>query len=337
MIPNNIAGPLKKIVRRFLSLAPKIKAVPSAASFREPGLSAFVRVKNEEYWIRPCLTSICRFVDEIVVVDNGSTDSTLAVVKEVGEEIDTPIRIHSRPDLDHCQISNIAIAECRYRWLLKWDADFIAHTSGKQSFKYLRDYIMQLDPDCYYMVFMQLVNLAGDLRHQPLDRCSVIRSPGQVHKEAYLWSYMPDIYYRWNDYKGISKVESLIFPHYFRFLEWPGFSVFHVGGIRSMERMIVDHFWHQWKYLYAGKPKDPGGISRESFAWERAKQKFGTDDREEIVRRFFGLLKKDLIPYAEDRFGTYPDTLLPYLQDPKYRLLYDASNRITARQPDVMA
>ena len=104
-----------------------------------------------------------------------------------------------------------------------------------------------------------------------------------------------------------------------------------------MERMIVDHFWHQWKYLYAGKKKDPGGISRERFAWERAKQKFETDDTGEIVRRFFGLLKKDLTPYAKDRFGPYPEALMPYLQDPRYRMLYDASNRIIARQPDVMA
>ncbi len=39
-------------------------------------LTAGIRVKNGRLWAEECLGSLCRFVDGIVVLDDGSTDST---------------------------------------------------------------------------------------------------------------------------------------------------------------------------------------------------------------------------------------------------------------------
>ncbi|WP_297430737.1 glycosyltransferase, partial [Clostridium sp.] len=45
-------------------------------------LSLCMIVKNEEHNIRCCLESALNVVDQIVLVDTGSTDSTLSIAKE---------------------------------------------------------------------------------------------------------------------------------------------------------------------------------------------------------------------------------------------------------------
>jgi glycosyltransferase involved in cell wall biosynthesis len=161
MSKNRFIDELKEKIRLFLSFGPKIGLVPKASKFREKGISAFVRARNEEYWIWPCILSIKDYVEEILVIDNGSTDSTLDEVKKIRNEISTPVRIFSLPEADHCEVSNVGIRKSRYNWLLKWDAAFIAQTAGPGDFSRLRDYVLGLDQDRYHMIFMNLVNLAG--------------------------------------------------------------------------------------------------------------------------------------------------------------------------------
>jgi glycosyltransferase involved in cell wall biosynthesis len=328
----------KEKIRLLLSFGPKVGLVPKASRFREKGISVFIRVRNEEYWIRPCILSIKDSVDEILLIDNGSTDSTLDIVEKIRKEVSTPIRIFSLPEADHCEVSNVGIRESRYSWLLKWDADFIAQTEGSGDFSRLRNYILGLDQDRYHMIFMSLVNLAGDLWHQPKAKevCSYMRSPGPLHREAYLWNYSPEMKYVWKDYRGFSKVESLLFPLYHRFLEWPELSVFHVGGIRPIDRMMIDYFWGQWKKRYSGIAEVGEIPYREAFAWENAKRLFHTADKNIILKKFFSLMKNDLVSYDNERYGSYPPSLSPYLENPWYRIIYNNANEIIGRFPDCM-
>jgi len=39
-------------------------------------------VKNEEKFLRQCLESVKSLVDEIVIVDTGSTDKTVSIAQE---------------------------------------------------------------------------------------------------------------------------------------------------------------------------------------------------------------------------------------------------------------
>jgi glycosyltransferase involved in cell wall biosynthesis len=50
-------------------------------------LSACLMVKNEEHCLRRCLDSVKDVVDEIVIVDTGSTDSTVEIAKEYTDKI----------------------------------------------------------------------------------------------------------------------------------------------------------------------------------------------------------------------------------------------------------
>lgn len=44
-------------------------------------LTAGIRVKNGEPWAEECLRSLSEFVDEIAVLDDGSTDATVSICR----------------------------------------------------------------------------------------------------------------------------------------------------------------------------------------------------------------------------------------------------------------
>ena len=52
-----------------------------------PTISACIIVKDEEEQLPRCLKSIKDYVDEIIVVDTGSTDRTVGIAKSFGANI----------------------------------------------------------------------------------------------------------------------------------------------------------------------------------------------------------------------------------------------------------
>lgn len=107
---------------------------------RTPGLSAVLRVKNEEEYIVPCLQSITDWFDEIVVVDQASTDRTLELVRDVADGRKTRIfeyPYQSRPNGpgfdtqpydEHSRAAfyDWALARTTRTWAAKWDGDMVA-------------------------------------------------------------------------------------------------------------------------------------------------------------------------------------------------------------------
>lgn len=79
-------------------------------------LSVAIITKNEEENLRSCLQSIV-FARQIVVVDSGSTDATLAIAAEFGCEIYNEAWLGFGPQ------KQLAIDKCREPWILVLDAD----------------------------------------------------------------------------------------------------------------------------------------------------------------------------------------------------------------------
>lgn len=81
-------------------------------------LSACLIVKNEEHFLGQCLESIKNYVDEIVVVDTGSTDSTVEIAQSFGA------RVYAHPwDNNFSKHRNQSIGYARGKWILYIDAD----------------------------------------------------------------------------------------------------------------------------------------------------------------------------------------------------------------------
>lgn len=101
------------------------------------GLSVAIITKNEAINIGRTLTAVCRFADEIVVVDSGSTDDTVNIAMMFGAKVFT------EEWKGYGLQKNSAIEKCTNEWILNIDADEVvsdelAHTimsivSGKNA------------------------------------------------------------------------------------------------------------------------------------------------------------------------------------------------------------
>lgn len=79
-------------------------------------ISAFLIVLNEAENLRACLGTLA-FADEIVVVDSGSEDGSVAIARRFTD------RIFERPFRDFADQKNFALAQVRSEWALSVDAD----------------------------------------------------------------------------------------------------------------------------------------------------------------------------------------------------------------------
>jgi glycosyltransferase involved in cell wall biosynthesis len=117
---------------------------------RVSGVSAMLRVKNEERRIQACIESIVDIFDEVVVLDNGSDDSTLEIVWSLMrlEKYAGKIKVFSYPhsvarcgpehsstlaDSVHslAYYYNWSLSKCNFSVACKWDADMLLSTSSE--------------------------------------------------------------------------------------------------------------------------------------------------------------------------------------------------------------
>lgn len=84
----------------------------------EPKLSLCMIVKNEEKTLRVCLESVKDIVDEIIVVDTGSTDNTIQVAKSFGAIVEKFEWID-----DFSAARNRSLERATGDWILYLDAD----------------------------------------------------------------------------------------------------------------------------------------------------------------------------------------------------------------------
>jgi glycosyltransferase involved in cell wall biosynthesis len=84
----------------------------------KPRLSLSMIVKDEEGSLPICLESAGRVVDEIIIVDTGSTDSTKAVANRFGARL---IDYKWRDNFSEAR--NVSLENCSGDWILVLDAD----------------------------------------------------------------------------------------------------------------------------------------------------------------------------------------------------------------------
>ncbi|QQG47034.1 MAG: glycosyltransferase family 2 protein [Candidatus Woesebacteria bacterium] len=83
-------------------------------------ISSIIIAKNEEKMIKDCINSL-HWTDEIIVIDNNSTDKTVSIAKNLGAKI---FKFKSDADKGHfAEIREYAATKANSEWLLYIDAD----------------------------------------------------------------------------------------------------------------------------------------------------------------------------------------------------------------------
>lgn len=82
------------------------------------GISVCIIAKNEQQNIARCLTSVIPFSNEIIVVDTGSTDDTVAIAESFGAKI-----FHYPWTNDFAAARNFSLAQASEEWILVIDCD----------------------------------------------------------------------------------------------------------------------------------------------------------------------------------------------------------------------
>ncbi len=81
-------------------------------------LSLCMIIKNEADNLRQCLNSVADFVDEMIIVDTGSTDDSVDIAKKMGAIVH-----HFRWRDDFSAAKNAALSQASGQWIFVLDAD----------------------------------------------------------------------------------------------------------------------------------------------------------------------------------------------------------------------
>ena len=95
-----------------------LPAPPPGTPQKPAGVSLCMIVKNEERFLEQCLRSVQGVVDEICIVDTGSSDRTLEIARAFGARIE--VREWRN---DFAWARNESLAMATKRWILMLDAD----------------------------------------------------------------------------------------------------------------------------------------------------------------------------------------------------------------------
>ncbi|GAB4480064.1 MAG: hypothetical protein Kow0088_21400 [Anaerolineales bacterium] len=83
-----------------------------------PLISLCMIVKNEQEYLPRCLESVQNVVDEIIIVDTGSTDGTKEIARKYGSKLFDIVWID-----DFSAARNFSLEQANGRWILVMDAD----------------------------------------------------------------------------------------------------------------------------------------------------------------------------------------------------------------------
>jgi len=283
----------------FLSLLQPFFAKPK----RPWGISVMIRLFNEEYTIAESLLSLNDFADEVVIINNGCTDKSIEKIEEIRTQLKYELKIFENVSKNHVEISNYALSKTSFQWIVRWDGDFIAHTSGKQNISRLRSFLLSLPKQRYYLIYPTTVTFAGDAFH--------VEKGKEYHSEHYIHSFHPH-----SKYVRKGKFEVLQAPFFYKIIRLKKIFFVHLGTVKPLKRILYRFHWGEWwrNEYYQTYPDYEDFLNSVVLKksnmdkWQLAKKEL-----QEIIQRS----RK----YKTEEFGNYPELMQKFIENPLFKVL----------------
>lgn len=146
-------------------------------------ISLCMIVKNEEEWIESCLQSVKGIVNEMIVVDTGSTDRTKEKIRKMGAVvIDYPW------DDDFSKARNVGLEHASGQWILVLDAD---EKIQNIDLDLLNEMVENRNMDGYYLKMRNYYGVSSETNDYVVDTvCRLfrnlphIRFSGMIHEDV---------------------------------------------------------------------------------------------------------------------------------------------------------
>ena len=273
------------------------------ATKRENGISVMIRVRDEEDWIAKSLLSLNEFADEVVIVNNNSTDRTLTEIEQVRKQLKYKLIVEDEISDDICKVSNHALSLSSYRWIFRWDSDFIAYTSGNRNIKLLREYFLNLNPRKHYLIFPLTFSFAGDLFH--------VKTGSETNSEGYIHTWHSKLKYEKRD-----KFESLQVPFFYKIKRLKEIYFVHIGSAKPLNKLLYRFFWLFWL------KKREKFVTIDEYIDHISKEKWNGLSPEKIAIQKFRKLILPIRKYDINEFGEYPEIMGDDVTIPKFRMIY---------------
>ena len=185
--------------------------------YRKILLSLCLIARNEAKNLPRCLESVRGVVDEIVLVDTGSTDDTVAVAEGHGARV-----FHLPWADDFAAARNEAVRHARGRWILALDADEALTSEARRALRGLL-------ADERFMAF--LLNIRSPLK-DARGQAAVINAWPRLFRNR------PDIRYE-------GRVHEQISP-----------SIARAGGMVAATDLVIDHLGYHQDFTDQGTKRD---------------------------------------------------------------------------------
>lgn len=141
-------------------------------------LSAVMIVKNEERHLERCLSSIVNIVDEIVIVDTGSTDKSIKIAESFGARI-----FHHPWENDFSLHRNQSLKYARGKWVFVIDADEEVILKPETEKNTLKKWLKNKIPKDYDAVALLLKDVQKNIDIMTMNTARIFRK-GKVRYEG---------------------------------------------------------------------------------------------------------------------------------------------------------
>ncbi|MFY9607537.1 MAG: glycosyltransferase [Blastocatellia bacterium] len=272
-------------------------------NYLKDGISALVCCKDEEYSLKFCLESLTHVADQIICVDNGSTDKTLQIMEEFkeGNADGKDITVIDAKGLNLAEARNLGLMHVSRKWLLNCGGDFVFHTTGELDAKEL---FSKLTRTWLRKSFrFGHVNLWGDLNHTT--RLFSVYAVG----EYYLVRFNRKV-----EFVEHGRFDYVKFPRQHLRLEIDKAVFFHLNSLKSDSRLMYRNCYFDWRETLSQKSngdQEPQGLT--DFKWFENKwqrERFNTNDERSVKFRFQRQMAvAHYIKYDPSRYGDYPEVL----------------------------
>lgn len=258
--------------------------------FRRPGISTLIACQNEEATVGWCILSFLDFSDEIIVVDNGSTDSSKDICRELARQYPDKVRFFDAPHLkDLYENRQYALERSRYRWVVRADADYICYTNGEFSCMKLRQLLLN-EKEVYFrpcQVWLFQAGVSGDYWHcLPQDVSHELNIPDFIEPRRVCGGAMARIFrvVPGMRFARLGRWEGVRYPRLLRRfchnIRWPAPIWMHCN-IKSNINQVYREYRTDWRELgdYHQYP------TLTAYVRYRIQTELGTEDISEAARQ----------------------------------------------------